>query len=166
MDRAVTPAASRRRLRQDHSPPGQDAACRPARTDRQLPAPGQIREELLVYRLPDDFALPSFRGACLVQIAIGQHQIQLNFDGKNRGVCIESRYAIEDPAHGREEFTTMPGGAAQLAALLGAHLDEVSGTCDGTLKLSFATGITLIIFDDSSHYESYQIHDGDRLIVV
>ncbi len=119
-----------------------------------------------MYGLPDDFAVPSFHGARLVQVTIGQHQIQLNFDGNNRGVCIESRYAVEDPARGREEFTTMPGGAAQLAALLGAHLDDVSGACDGTLTLSFASGITIVVFDDSSHYESYQIHDGDRLIVV
>jgi Family of unknown function (DUF6188) len=119
-----------------------------------------------VYGLPDDFALPSFRGARLVQIAIGQHQVQLNFDGDSRSVCIESKYTLEDPTRGREEFTDMPGGAAQLAALLGTHLDDVSGTRDGTLKLSFATGITVVIFDDSSHYESYQIRDGDRLIVV
>ncbi len=119
-----------------------------------------------MYGLPDDFALPSFRGACLVQVAIGQHQIQLNFDGSNRSVCIESRYAVEDPARGREEFTDMPAGAAQLAALLGSHLESVSGTPDGTLKLSFAAGVTVAVFDDSGDYESYQIHDGDRLIVV
>jgi hypothetical protein len=67
---------------------------------------------------------------------------------------------------GREEFTDMPVGAAQLAALLGAHLDDVSGARDGTLVLSFATGSQVVIFDDSTHYESYQMHDGDRLIVV
>jgi hypothetical protein len=56
----------------------------------------------------------------------------------------------------------MPAGAAQLAALLG----DVSGTSDGTLMLSFATGIQVVIFDDSARYQSCQIHDGDRLIVV
>ena len=119
-----------------------------------------------MYGLPDDFTLPSFSGACLVQVAIGQHQVQLNFDGTNRSVSIESRYAIAEPGRARQEFTDMPAGAAQLAALVGAHLDDVSGASDGTLMLSFATGAQVVIFDDDTRYESYPIHDGDRLIVV
>jgi Family of unknown function (DUF6188) len=119
-----------------------------------------------VYGLPDDFALPSFSGASLIQIAIGQHQVQLNFDGNNRSISIESRYAVEAPGRSREVFTGMPAGAAQLAALLGDQVDDVTGAPDGTLKLIFTTGATVIIFDDSTRYESYQIHDGDRLIVV
>ena len=113
-----------------------------------------------------DFALPSFTGACLAQVAISQHQVQLNFDGDNRSISIESRYAVEAPGRGREEFAILPAGAAQLAALLGAHLDDVSGVRDGTLKLSFVAGTTVVIFDDSTFYESCQIHDGDRLIVI
>ncbi len=119
-----------------------------------------------MYGLPDDLALPSFSGACLLQVAIGQHQVQLCFDGDNRSVSIESRYAVIAPGCGREEFTSMPAGAAKLAALLGVHLEYVSGTRDGTLMLNFDTGTHVVIFDDSTHYESYQIHDGDRLIVV
>lgn len=49
-----------------------------------------------MYGLPDDFALPSFRGPRLVQVAIGQHQRQLDFAGDNRSVCIESSYSVED----------------------------------------------------------------------
>ena len=119
-----------------------------------------------MYGLPDDFALPSFSSACLLHVAIGQHQVQLSFDGKNRSVSIESRYAVIDPGCGREEFTSMPAGAAKLAALLGARLEYVSAARDGTLMLNFDTGTQVVIFDDSTHYESYQIRDGDRLIVV
>lgn len=46
-------------------------------------------------------------------------------------------------------------GAAQLAALLGAHLDDVSGACDGTLTPSFASGIT-IVFDTAATTSSTQ----------
>ena len=95
-----------------------------------------------MYGLPDDFALPSFSGARLLEVAIGQHQVQLCFDGDNRSVSIESRYAVIDPGGGREEFTSMPAGAAKLAALLGAHLQDVSGTRDATLMLNFDTGPT------------------------
>jgi hypothetical protein len=49
-----------------------------------------------VYGLPDDFTLPSFCGARLVQVAVGQHQVQLIFDGNNRSVSIESSYAVVD----------------------------------------------------------------------
>lgn len=41
-------------------------------------------------------------------------------------------------------------GTAQLAALLGAHLDDVSGACDGTLTPSFASGITIVVFDTAA----------------
>lgn len=119
-----------------------------------------------MYGLPEHFTLVSFRDATLVQVRMGQHQVQLWFDGNNRGVAIESRYAVQSPSGEIEEFTDMPAGAAALAALLGARLEHAAGTRDGTLTLSFATKAKVVVFDDSTHYESYQIHDGGNLVVV
>lgn len=122
-------------------------------------------DDRLVYGLPDNFALDSFREATLIQVCIGQHQVQLRFDG-HRAVSIETRYTVQDPSGEQQEFVDVPAGAAALAALLGRRVDRVTGTTDGTLTLTFVTGATVTVYDDSDQYESYQINDGDRLIVV
>jgi len=66
----------------------------------------------------------------------------------------------------QRSHSNAPAGAAALVALLGAQLESVGGTADGTLTLTFASEAKVIVFDDSTHYESYQIHDGNDLIVV
>jgi hypothetical protein len=57
-----------------------------------------------------------------------------------------------------------PAGAAALAAILGYRrsLEYLAGTPDGTPTLSLSTGTRVVIFDDSPHSESCQIHDGER----
>lgn len=54
----------------------------------------------------------------LIQVAIGQYQVQLIFDD-SRAVSIGSRYAVLDPDGQAEEFTDMPAGASRLVSLLG-----------------------------------------------
>lgn len=118
-----------------------------------------------MYGLPDNFALDSFREATLIQVCLGQYQVQLRFD-QNRGVSIETRYTVHDASGEQQEFVDVTDGAAALAALLGSRIDRATGTTDGTLTLMFVTGAKVIVYDDSDQYESYQINDGDRLIVV
>jgi hypothetical protein len=119
-----------------------------------------------MYGLPDNFSLPSFRDATLISVQIGQYQVQLGFDGNNRGVSIESRYTVVATNGEAEDFHDAPAGAAALAALLGERLETIAGNPDGRLTLTFTTGAKVIVFDDSPHYESYQIHDGADLWVV
>jgi hypothetical protein len=152
--------------------PASATSCSPGRGSAEsspqthAPPGALIGDDLLMYGLPDNFTLMSFHDATLLQVSIGQHQVSLLFDGDNRGVSIESRYAVQGTAGEPEEFTAAAAGAAALAAILGAQLEHVAGTPDGTLTLSFSTGAKVVIFDDSTNYESYQIPDGEQLIVV
>jgi len=135
-------------------------------SSNQMPRRDVVADDRAMYGIPDNFCLSSFREATLISVQLGQFQVNLRFDGHNRGVSIQSRYALVAPGGEAEEFTAAPAGAAALAALLGAQLENVAGTADGTLTLTFATKAKVIVFDDSAQYESYQIHDGDDLIVV
>jgi hypothetical protein len=119
-----------------------------------------------VYGLPDGFCLPSFTGATLTGVQATRHQMQLRFDGNNRGISIEGRFAVHLPGGDPTEFTDHEAGGTVLAALTGTRLQCATGTTDGTLTLVFGTGAKILVFDDSTQYESYQICDGDRLIVV
>jgi hypothetical protein len=70
------------------------------------------------------------------------------------------------PGGAASEFTEPEVGAAAVAALIGSRLQTAAGSRDGTLTLTFTTGAKIIVFDDGVQHESYQIYDGERLIVV
>ncbi len=80
-----------------------------------------------MYGLSDNFSLTSVRDTTLIQVQIGHYQVQLGFDGNDRSVSIESRYIVVAPRGEAEELTDAPVGAAALAALLGAHLEDYRG---------------------------------------
>ena len=53
-----------------------------------------------------------------------------------------------------------------LLRLLMKSIETVSWTLEGTTTLTFEDGYQLQIYDDSQQFESYNIGNGDQLIVV
>ena len=81
-------------------------------------------------------------------------------------LSIESDFSIT-PSGGEASRYDRPRDAAQaLADLLGVVVIEARVVEPGTLMLRWADGSVLEVFDSNEHYESYQIHLGERLIVV
>jgi hypothetical protein len=50
--------------------------------------------------------------------------------------------------------------------LISHDVERAIRTSGGALRLEFSNGAALEVDDDSTHYESYTINHGDRLIVV
>lgn len=121
-----------------------------------------------MHGLPDDTDLSSFAGSELIQVAFGEHQVQLAFHAASHEqlkISIESEYAVS--ANGsKQRFDRATAGAAPLLSLLGASVTSAAGQADSTVVVTFADGRTLEIYEDDGPFESYQINIGQRIIVV
>lgn len=118
-----------------------------------------------MYGLPSDIDLGFMVGSTLLQVCIGQNEVILRFD-MEISVTIESRFLVRDP-HGHEDvFESAPRAAGSLVNLLSDSVTDVLGHTDGTLRLSFAKGGVLEVYDSSKDYESYQIQHGKEIHVV
>ena len=118
-----------------------------------------------MHGLPKDVDLSLFIRREVIQVCIGCHQAQLNFDGRVR-VSIEGEAAHRNPSNVTSTYSELRQMAEMLVGLLGKCVVEATRLEPGTLVLSFDSGDVIEIYDSSEHYESYQIIHGDKWIVV
>lgn len=119
----------------------------------------------MMYGLPSDLDLGFLVGPTLLQVCIGENEVILRFDG-DISITIESRFLVRDLSGRETVFENAPPAAASLLDLLSDSIAEVLGQLDGTLRLSFAKGGILEVYDSSKDYESYQIQHGKDIHVV
>jgi hypothetical protein len=123
-----------------------------------------------MYGLPKDQDFGFLVGAQLDQVAIGRHQVVLNFD-RGISVSMQCSYGVlpSDGAaadlDGLLESHT-PGHAASLLGLLGQTIVSAIVQDSDTLALAFNGGRRLAIRDDSEQYESFQIAAPEKLLIV
>jgi len=118
-----------------------------------------------MYGLPSDLDLSFLVGATLLQVCIGANEVILRFD-RDASITIESRFSVCDLNGHTIVFDDAPSSAACLAELLSDSITDVLGCPDGTLRLSFAEGGFLEVYDSSNDYESYQIQHAQDIHVV
>lgn len=106
-------------------------------------------------------------GCTLESIDLTQHQVQLRLDSL-RGfvVSIECEFALTPPDGVTVRYERPADAAQDLANRLGVKVQRAEVLTPGTLTVQLADGAILEVFDSNEHYESYQIHLGERLIVV
>ena len=118
-----------------------------------------------MYGLKQETDISFLKGREAIQIAVGQYQIIFAFD-EDVTISVEGSWEL----HTGENVMTWTPGATHAAAaalnLLGATVTDVKGELDGTLKLTFSEERTLMIFDSSKQYESYQVNKPGITIVV
>lgn len=116
-----------------------------------------------MYGVPTDLDLSRFKSATLIQIAIGEHQVQFHFHPEG---CIS--------VHGKWELRDSPGvlvdestdtnaerDAYRLHVILGKVVESYSVSAPHSFSLQFETGHALTVFDDCKQYESFSIQPGD-----
>ena len=120
-----------------------------------------------MYGLAVGTDVSALAGCILESIDLTLHQIQLRLDSR-RGVVlsIESEFSVTPAAGETVRFDRPPDAAAAIAARLGVEVLDAEVSCPGTLTLRLSDGSMLEVYDSNERYESYQIHLGERLIVV
>jgi hypothetical protein len=118
-----------------------------------------------MYGLPTDFDPSFLKGIDLFQVCVGEHQVQMHFD-KEVLLSIESSFRIQLADGEAQLYEDCRSSAGALAALVSDKTADAAAQPNGTLRLTFASGRWIEIYDDSQQYESYQIHRGQTLYVV
>lgn len=135
----------------------------------ELSAAGRCSSATLsdVFGLPEETNLSEFVGCHLEVVSVSLHQIKLGFDGlRNLGISVEGDYSVLRSGGDEALYSAAPEGADALIALVGAEVVAAVVTEPGTTTIKFVGGAAVAIYDSEAHYESYQIHIGERLIVV
>ena len=118
-----------------------------------------------MYGVPEKERLIGLIGKELLQICFGVHQVIFNFD-QNVQITIESRIERSVPRRGASNRDECCSRESFLTKLLGSTVSDVDRIDDKTLRLTFSSGKSIELTDDSDRYESFQIKVGGELIVV
>lgn len=109
----------------------------------------------------------ALKGCSLESIDLTEHQVQLGLDSLTGiTLSIESEFSITGSGGEARRYGQPRDAAQALADRLGVVVTEAGVAAPGTLTLCWADGSVLEVFDSNENFESYQIHLGERLIVV
>jgi hypothetical protein len=118
-----------------------------------------------MYGVPADLDLSFLRGAELIQVCLGLHQLQFHFHPAG-SISVEGGWVLLDASgarlDGRHDGPDRP--PYQLHRLLGRCVAEFEVSAPGWFALQFEGGEVLRVFDDSAQYESFQIEPGGIVV--
>lgn len=124
-----------------------------------------------MHGLAADVDLGFLLGQQLTQVIVSRHQLQLAFLAAEVGqsgalFLIEDDLAVGPTVKEARRYSMSTEAAPQVLPLLDHVLERWQSFGDGTLELHFGGSGSIILYDSSPAYESYQIRCGDDWIVV
>jgi hypothetical protein len=118
-----------------------------------------------VYGVPADLDLLFLHGAELIQVCLGQYQLQFHFHPAG-SISVEGGWELLDPAgmriDGSHDGPERP--PYQLHRLLGRRVTASEIAAPRWFAIQFDGGEVLRIFDDSEQYESFSIQPGNIFV--
>ena len=118
-----------------------------------------------MYGVPADLDLSRFKDAVLIQLCIGEGQVQFRFHPVGT-ISVEGKWELRDAA-GSLIDGMKPNAerdALYIHVLLGKSVDGFSLDAPRSFSLRSESGYVLTIFDDSQEYESFSIQPGDIFV--
>jgi hypothetical protein len=118
-----------------------------------------------MYGVPADLDLSRFKEAVLIQLCIGEFQVQFHFHPIGT-ISVAGKWELRDAA-GSLIDGMKPNAerdALYIHVLLGKSVDGFSLDAPRSFSLCFESGYVLTIFDDSGPYESFSIQPGDIFV--
>jgi len=113
-----------------------------------------------MYGVNTTLNLSNFKEVILIQICIGQYQIQFHFH-PDEVISIEGKWELRDISgilidFGSEDSIIL-NDSLHLHVLLGKSIEKCSVSVPTSFSLHFTSGYVLTIFDKSKQYESFSI---------
>ena len=118
-----------------------------------------------MYGVPADLDLLFLHGAELIQVCLGQYQLQFHFHPAG-SISVEGGWELLDPAglriDGSHDGPERP--PYQLHRLLGRRVTASEIAAPRWFAIQFDGDEVLRIFDDSEQYESFAIQPGNIFV--
>jgi hypothetical protein len=118
-----------------------------------------------VYGVPQDLDLSRFVGATLIQVCLGEYQVQFRF-APTLEIGVEGHWELRDGAglmvDRAEPYTERE--AYRVHRLLGQTVEGTDLDAPRSFALRFSGGEELRIFDNSDQYESFSIQPGNIFV--
>jgi hypothetical protein len=118
-----------------------------------------------MYGLPHNVDLSFLKETELIQICVGLYQIQFRFD-KNIQIFTTSNFTYVDRSDVAHDLESTPASTATITSLLGNSIRDIKTQTNGTLELLFSSNEKLMFHDNNNGYECYEIHYGEKTIIV
>jgi hypothetical protein len=118
-----------------------------------------------MYGVPADLDLSRFKGAVLIQLSIGEFQVQFHFHPIGT-ISVVGKWELKD-AVGSLIDGMKPNAerdALYIHVLLGESVKDYSLDAPRSFSLRFESGHVLTIFDDSPEYETFSIQPGNVFV--
>jgi hypothetical protein len=122
-----------------------------------------VRRHFTMYGVPADLDLSRFKGATLIQLGIGEFQVQFHFHPQG-SVSAEGKWELRDSSGVLVDEATETNAerdSYHLHIILGKSVESYSVSAPDSFSLRFESGHTLTVFDDSKQYESFSIQPGN-----
>jgi len=121
--------------------------------------------ELHMYGIPPDLDLSLFQGAELIQICLGEFQIQFHFHPKGM-ISAEGKWELRNASEDviDKAQSNLERDVFRLHVLLGKAVNTHSIDAPRSFSLGFESGHVLTIFNDSPQHESFSIQPGDIFV--
>ena len=118
-----------------------------------------------MYGVPASLSLQRFVGATLIQIAIGEFQVQFRFQPESE-IAVERRWELRDQSRCLvdQAQATADRDAYRVHQLLGRQVTKALVHAPRSIALQFDSGHSLEIFDNSQQYEPFTIQPGDIVV--
>ena len=118
-----------------------------------------------MYGVPANLDLSRFVGATLIQLGVGEFQIQFHFH-PDSSISVEGRWEVRDSTGvlGDKAKENAQRTGLYIHFLLGRKIGQYTVDAPRSFSLTFETGHKLTVFDDSREYESFSIQPGDIFV--
>ena len=118
-----------------------------------------------MYGVPADLSLKRFVGATLIQIALGEFQIQFRFQPDSE-IAVEGRWELREHAGQLVDHAQAAANrdVYRVHQLLGRKVTDSRVDAPKSITLQFDSGHRLEVFDSSQQHESFTIQPGDIIV--
>jgi hypothetical protein len=131
----------------------------------------EVREVGAMFGVPADLDLAPFVGLHLNHIGLGPHDLRLvfsNYPKADRVLQIESTWELRGPSgevfDRADDAYGLREEPLHFHRIIGREVTEQSVSAPDWIELGFDNGVRLRVYDDSPHYESFQIQPGDIVV--
>jgi hypothetical protein len=118
-----------------------------------------------MYGVSAELDLTPFLGLAVIQVAVGEHQVQLNLHPEG-SISIEGSFELTSAEEVlvKASASLNPEGFSRLVALVGTTIVAATAEPPSAIRFEFSSGHRLRLIESSKQYECFVLEPGPIII--